>query len=331
MIFTFSYSKVGGVTVSPITAWNNCMYKEYFGFHEYPFSISPDPRFLYLTAMHQEALAHLSYGAQTDGCITLLTGEVGTGKTTICRCFLENIDAFTEVAVILNPRLTARGLVAAICDEFQIAPTLSRPTVKDYIDCLNRFLLTIHADNRQAILVIDEAQNLDLEVIEMVRMLTNLETNTRKLLKIFLIAQSELAEQLTSPELRQINQRVTSRYHLDGLNCDEVRTYIAHRIAVAGGGRAPLFSGGAITRICRLSRGIPRLINTLCDRALLGAYAQEKERVNKAIVDRAAREVFGGPVNRLARVPFAAKPYIGLLLLLLLIAAFSLTLPQTLF
>ena len=269
------------------------MYNHYFGFTEHPFSISPDPRFLYMSEMHQDALAHLNYGVSADGCIILLTGEVGTGKTTICRCFLDQIDRRVDVAVILNPRFRAIELLAAICDEFLVPVDGTMTTVKHYIDRLNRFLLKAHAQNRRCILIIDEAQNLAKDVLEMVRLLTNLETSKRKLLKIFLLGQSELSTMLAQPDMTQINQRITGRFHLQGLQPSEVDGYIKQRIAVAGGGSdRQLFDAGSIRQIHRLSGGIPRVINTICDRSLLGAYADEKNMVNTAIVKKAAREVF---------------------------------------
>ena len=271
------------------------MYKTYFGFNENPFSIAPDPRYLYMSEMHQEALAHLNYGAVSDGCIILLTGEIGTGKTTICRCFLEQLDQATDVAIILNPKLTANELLGTICDEFEISDRGVEPTVKDHIDRLNDYLLRAHAENRQALLVIDEAQNLERDVLEMLRLLTNLETNRQKLLKIFLLGQSELLFILSRPDLTQISQRITSRYHLKGLMGNDMDAYINHRISVAGGGRARLFHKNAVKRIYALSGGIPRLINSLCDRCLLGAYTEGKERVNEKIVKQAALEIFGEP------------------------------------
>lgn len=269
------------------------MYNRYFGFRENPFSIAPDPRFLFMSEMHQDALAHLNFGVSSDGCIVLLTGEIGTGKTTICRCFLEQLDDETDVAVILNPKLSAVELLATICDEFQI-PVAGSSSVKHYIDHLNRFLLQTHAQNRRSLLVIDEAQNLDKDVLEMVRLLTNLETTKRKLLKIYLLGQSELSVILAQPDMTQINQRVTGRFHLKGLQITDMEGYIRHRITIAGGGHARhLFDRKAMRKIHRLSGGIPRLINNLCDRSLLGAYAKEKDTVNEALVKKAADEIFG--------------------------------------
>ena len=269
------------------------MFTDYFGFNENPFSIAPNPRYLYMSKMHQEALAHLVYGTTSKGCIVLLTGEIGTGKTTISRYFLEKLPRSTDIAVITNPKLTSNELLASVCDEFQISIKKQEPSSKDYIDSLNDFLLKAYSANRQAVLVIDEAQNLDLDVLEMLRLLTNLETNQQKLLKIILLGQSELASILSRPDLEQINQRITSRYHLKGLKREDVDAYIAHRIMVAGGGRSTFFTRRAVNEIYSASRGIPRLINSLCDHALLGAYSDNKERVDKKIAKKAAAEIFG--------------------------------------
>jgi len=269
------------------------MYKDYFGFNENPFSIAPNPRYLYMSTMHQEALAHLVYGTTSKGCIVLLTGEVGTGKTTISRYFLEKLPKSTDVAVITNPKLTGTELLASVCDEFEIAVNIEEPTVKNYIDSINGYLLKAYSGNRQAVLIIDEAQNLDLDVLEMLRLLTNLETDEQKLLKIVLLGQSELGSILTRPDLKQINQRITSRYHIKGLKRDDVEAYISHRIMVAGGGRSSFFSTGALNQVVSSSRGIPRLINSICDHSLLGAYSENKERVDKKVVQKAVAEIFG--------------------------------------
>ncbi len=269
------------------------MYTDYFGFNENPFSIAPNPRYLYMSTMHQEALAHLVYGTTSKGCIVLLTGEIGTGKTTISRYFLEKLPRSTDVAFIINPKLTGYELLASVCDEFGIKVTIPEPSTKIYIDSLNDFLLKAYSANRQTVLVIDEAQNLDLDVLEMLRLLTNLETDQQKLLKIVLLGQSELRSLLARSDLEQINQRITSRYHLKGLKRADVEAYIAHRIMVAGGGRSTFFTGRALNEIYRTSRGIPRLINSLCDHALLGAYSENKQQVDKKIAQKAAAEIFG--------------------------------------
>jgi general secretion pathway protein A len=269
------------------------MYTHYFGLNEKPFVIAPNPRYLYMSELHREALAHLIYGIQSGGCFILLTGDVGTGKTTVCRCLLEKLPKDTDVAIILNPKLTAIDLLKTICEELSIPVTTASPSSKSYIDAINRHLLQTHAMGRSTALVIDEAQNLDADVLEQLRLLTNLETDTQKLLKIILLGQPELRLMLASPEMSQVNQRITSRYHLKPLKPPDVRIYMQHRIRVAGGGTRRLFSDGAVHHVARLSKGIPRLINLLCDRALLGAYAENADHVSLKIMKKAGREVFG--------------------------------------
>ncbi len=271
------------------------MYSNYFGLKEKPFSISPDPRYLYMSELHREALAHLLYGISSDGCFILLTGDVGTGKTTVCRCLLAQLPDNTDVALIVNPRLTVFELLATICDELEIAfdaSEESEKSVKAYIDRLNVYLLDAHARGRNVALLIDEAQNLSLDLLEQLRLLTNLETDQKKLLKIVLLGQTELREVLNQKEAAQINQRISSRYHLLPLDRWNSFAYIHHRLAVAGE-RRQIFSKSALSRVFEFSKGIPRLINALCDRSLLGAYVEEKSQVNPRIVDKAAREVLG--------------------------------------
>jgi len=270
------------------------MYRHYFGLKETPFSIAPDPRYLYMSALHKEALAHLLYGISSDGCLILLTGDVGAGKTTVCRCLLEQLPKNTDMALILNPKLNAMELLASICDELEIVVTGRKNSIKSYIDRLNRYLLAAHARGRITALLIDEAQNLSMDTLEQLRLLTNLETGKQKLLKIVLLGQPELRQLLDQEEVSQISQRITSRYHLSPLSSQDVSVYVEHRLAVAGG-RKKLFSDSAVRRVAELSRGVPRLINVLCDRALLGAYVEEKEQVDLRIVNQAAREVFGRP------------------------------------
>jgi general secretion pathway protein A len=273
------------------------MYAAYFGLKHEPFSIAPDPRYLFMSERHREALAHLLYGLSGGGGFVLLSGEIGTGKTTVCRLFLEQIPADCNVAYIFNPKLTVIELLQSICDEFHIAvsPKDSKlpPTVKDYLDPLNDFLLQAHAAGRNNVLIIDEAQNLSPEVLEQLRLLTNLETRERKLLQIILIGQPELRNMLARPELEQLGQRVIARYHLDALTPAETAQYIQHRLEVAGLDRAMPFERNAFARIHQLSRGVPRRINLLCDRALLGAFAGSRAGVDRATVDKAAVEVFG--------------------------------------
>ncbi len=274
------------------------MYAPFFGLKQKPFSIAPDPRYLFMSERHREALAHLLYGVQGGGGFVLLTGEIGAGKTTVCRCFLEQIPARCNVAYIFNPKLSALELLITVCHEFGIKfPPLTAagtaPTVKDYVDGLNEYLLRTHAVGQNNVLIIDEAQNLSPDVLEQLRLLTNLETSERKLLQIVLIGQPELRGMLARPELEQLAQRVIARYHLEALSEKETSQYIAHRLAVAGLKGSLPFDGGALHRIHQLARGVPRRVNLLCDRALLGAYATGKARVDRAIVDKAALEVFG--------------------------------------
>ena len=268
------------------------MYTNYFGLKENPFSISPDPRYLYMSERHREALAHLLYGVKGDGCFVLLTGDVGTGKTTVARCFLAQLPDNTDVAFIVNPRLTPLELLETICEEFKIPVTGNEKSVKIYIDRLNSYLLHAHAKGRNSVLLIDEAQNLSLDLLEQLRLLTNLETDQTKLLKIMLLGQTELKNMLEHHGAVQINQRITSRYHLLPLDRDNSTSYILHRLAVAGE-KQKIFSRAALDHVFRLSSGIPRLINVLCDRAMLGAYVEEKYLVSGKIVDRAAQEVLG--------------------------------------
>ena len=270
------------------------MYRQYFGFAEAPFSIAPDPRFLYLSQRHQEALAHLLYGVNGDGGFVLLTGEVGSGKTTICRCLLEQIPDNCDVAYIFNPKLTVEELLSTICLEIGICYPPGNRSVKIFIDFINSHLLRAHAKGQRTVLIIDEAQNLAADVLEQMRLLTNLETNERKLLQIILIGQPELASMLERRELRQLSQRIVARYHLDPLSKKEVAAYVRHRLEVSGG-KSHLIPEQLIGRLYRLSGGVPRLINVLCDRALLGTYVQGNERVDKATLEQAAREVLFQP------------------------------------
>ncbi len=269
------------------------MYAKFFGLNQDPFSIAPDPRYLFMSERHREALAHLLYGLGGGGGFVLLSGEIGTGKTTVCRCFLEQIPGDCNVAYIFNPKLSVTELLRSICDEFHIPLPATAASAKDFTDPLNAFLLDGHAAGKNNVLIIDEAQNLSADVLEQLRLLTNLETNERKLLQIVLIGQPELRRMLARPELEQLAQRVIARFHLDALSATETTHYIAHRLAVAGMKGEPPFDSKALARVHKLSRGVPRRINLLCGRALLGAYANGKARVDRATVDKAAAEVFG--------------------------------------
>lgn len=269
------------------------MYAKFFGLSQDPFSIAPDPRYLFMSERHREALAHLLYGLGGGGGFVLLSGEIGTGKTTVCRCFLEQIPADCKVAYIFNPKLSVPELLRSICDEFHIALPEGAASAKDFIDPLNAFLLRGHAAGQNNVLIIDEAQNLSADVLEQLRLLTNLETNERKLLQIVLIGQPELRSMLARPELEQLAQRVIARFHLDALSAQEATQYIAHRMAVAGMTGAMPFDSPALARIHQRARGVPRRINLLAGRALLGAYASGTARIDRRMVDQAAREVFG--------------------------------------
>ena len=268
------------------------MYNEYFGFKESPFSIAPDPRYLYMTAQHREALAHLVYGLNSEGGCILLTGEVGTGKTTICRCLLEQIPDKANVALVLNPKVSEIELLESICDELKISYPDASNSVKTYTDRIYDFLLTSNHNNEKTVLIIDEAQNLSSKVLEQLRLLTNLETNQRKLLQIIILGQPELLNILARTEMRQLAQRITARFHLQPLTRHEVKAYVSHRLAVAGQ-NIQLFPDKSIKLLYRLSNGIPRLINIICDRALLGAYVEEQYAVKPPTIKKAAKEVFG--------------------------------------
>lgn len=277
------------------------MYKNFFGLQESPFTIAPDPRYLYMSEKHREALAHLLYGLKYEGGFVLLTGEVGTGKTTVCRCLLEQVPTETDVALILNPHLTVPELLDSICREFSIEVPKTE-SVKVLVDALNRFLLDCNQKGRKAVLVLDEAQNLSCEVLDQIRLLTNLETTTRKLLQIIMLGQPELLEKLALPEMRQVAQRITARYHLEPLSEPEVKEYVRHRWTVAGG-KGDFLNDRQLRRLYALSKGIPRIINVICDRILLGAYSQDTRQVSMAMLSQAAREVLGevDPRRRIAR------------------------------
>jgi len=271
------------------------MYQQYFGLGEAPFAIAVNPRYLYMSASHRDALAHLLYGVAAGGGFVLLTGEVGTGKSTINRCFLAQLPETTDVAVILNPAMDALQLLATVCDELGIDRSGAGESLKDLTDLLHRFLLRNHEQGRHTVLLIDEAQHLDFETLEQIRLLTNLETPDRKLLQIVLIGQPELAAMVQRPELRQLNQRITARFHLQPLSLAQTREYIAHRLQVAGlSPGVRLFPDSVVRRIYRWSRGVPRLINVLCDRILLGMYGRGKTVADRALVRAAIAEVSGG-------------------------------------
>ncbi|MDC7707932.1 ExeA family protein [Vogesella indigofera] len=278
------------------------MYTSHYGLADSPFSIAPDPRYLFMSQQHREALAHLMYSIRGEGGFVLLTGEVGAGKTTLCRCFLEQLPAHCDVAFVINPKLTVPELLATLCEELQITLPAEHGN-KACIDLINKHLLAAHAQGRTTLLIIDEAQNLSDEVLEQVRLLTNLETHECKLLHIILLGQPELRDKLARPELRQLSQRIVARYHLGPLQRDEIAPYIQHRLSVAGS-HLDLFPPAVMRLLFACTGGVPRKLNVLCDRALLGSYAQGKPRVDRATVRQAAREVFNSspirPWHRLA-------------------------------
>lgn len=279
------------------------MYHQHFGLQEPPFSIAVNPRYLYMSPRHRDALAHLLYGVGAGGGFILLTGEVGTGKTTLNRCLIEQLPDNADVAIVLNPALDANDLLATVCEELAIelrevgdgnSGDGGRPGLKTLTDALHRFLLENHGRGRKTVLIIDEAQHLDFAVLEQIRLLTNLETHDEKLLHIILIGQPELADKLRRPELRQLNQRITARYDLQPLTADETAAYIRHRLQVGGlpPGRE-LFPAALSRRVHEYARGIPRVINLLCDRMLLGAYGQGMDAPNAQLLRSAAQEVLG--------------------------------------
>lgn len=297
------------------------MYYSYFGLKEAPFSIAVNPRYLYMSPSHRDALAHLLYGVGAGGGFIVLTGEVGTGKTTINRCLIEQLPDNADLAIILNPALDARDLLATVCDELEIGVAGDDRGLKALTDALHDFLLENHARGRKTVLMIDEAQHLDFDVLEQIRLLTNLETDEEKLLHIILIGQPELAQRLARPELRQLNQRVTARFDLSPLTRDETAAYIRHRLHVAGmPAGQQLFDARLVRAIHRESQGVPRLINLLCDRLLLGAYGRNRERPDRALLRRAVREVLGetGDAPRGSpawQLPAAAMAAIGVVAL----------------
>ncbi|MBS0309400.1 MAG: AAA family ATPase [Proteobacteria bacterium] len=271
------------------------MYTQFFQLKQAPFSIAPDPRYLFMSERHREALAHLLYGLGCGGGFVLLTGEIGAGKTTVCRCLLEQIPEHCTAAYVFNPKQTVEELLQSICEEFRIdlRDIAAGASAKQYVDRLNAYLLHSHAAGRNNVLIIDEAQNLTPEVLEQLRLLTNLETTERKLLQIILIGQPELRDMLARPELEQLAQRVVARYHLGALSLVETAHYIQHRLNSAGLTQASPFPGAIMPLIHRITRGVPRRINLLCDRVLLGAYAANRHTITRAMLKHAAAEVFG--------------------------------------
>ncbi len=265
------------------------MYTAFYGLREKPFSLTPNPRFLFLADSHREAMAHLFYGLEQGEGFIVITGEVGTGKTTLCRSMLERLDADTEVAILFNPSHNAIELLQSINEEFELpAESASR---RELLSRLNRFLLDRKQAGKRVVLIVDEAQNLSPGTLEQVRLLSNLETASSKLIQIILLGQPELDEKLDSNELRQLRQRVSVRWRLDALPQADTFGYVQHRLRVAAGAEREIFSEAALREIHRRSNGVPRLINVLCDRALLAGYAEQAHRIGPRVVQRAAREV----------------------------------------
>lgn len=299
------------------------MYQDFFSLKELPFSISPDPEFLFLSDRHKEAIAHLQYGVQGNGGFVLLTGEVGTGKTTVCRRLLQNLPTDTDIAFILNPALTEIELLATICDEFKIEYDKDKLSLKLLFDSLTAWMMNNHQQGRNAIVLIDEAQHLSFSVLEQLRLLTNIESNNKKPLQVILIGQTELQQKLKQNELRQLAQRITARYHLLPLTEQECEYYVRHRLHVAGTSH-PIFDRKALQQLFKLSQGIPRLINLLCDRSLLCAYTEETLNVNAAMLKKAALEIDLSDNNSAAKLSFKSSWRFAVLLILTVLTAVQL-------
>ncbi len=265
------------------------MYTAFYGLREMPFSLSPDPRFLYLAESHREALAHLLYGVEQGEGFIAVTGEVGTGKTTLCRTLLQRLGSGTDVAFLFNPDLSPDDLLRAVCAEYGLEGR--GPSRRELIEEINQFLLQEKRDGRRVLLIIDEAQNLSPETLEQIRMLSNLETETSKLIQIILIGQPELDALLATPSLRQLRQRISVRWRLEPLSSSGAHQYVRHRLRIAGGAEREIFREGALREIYRRSTGIPRVINVLCDRALLAGYAAGVKEIDGRLVAEAAREI----------------------------------------
>jgi general secretion pathway protein A len=274
------------------------MYEEYYGFTEKPFSLTPDPKYLFKSASHASAFDLLQYAIRRREGFVVITGDIGTGKTTLCRAILEQIDRKTFTALVLNPFLAEEDLLRVVLQEFGVVSReeikrgrLARVSKAELIETLNEFLLSLQALGAQALLIIDEGQNLPLQVLEQIRILSNLETEKEKLLQIVLVGQSNLKDLLRRPELRQLDQRVSIRYDLKPLTAEETSAYVQHRLSVAGGGAAVTFAPRALARVHRYTGGIPRLINLLCDRALLSGYSEHSNRIAPQFVDNAAESL----------------------------------------
>ena len=306
------------------------MYLDFFGLHEKPFSIAPDPRYLYMTEQHREAMAHLLFGIGDEGGFILLTGEIGTGKTTICRGLLNELPDDVDIAFIINPRLSATEMLQSVCDDLGIVYA-DGASLKVLVDALNKFLLESYARGRNTILIIDEAQNLTDEVLEQLRLLTNLETSEKKLLQLILLGQPELNDKLAQDSLRQLAQRVTARFHLNPLSYAEMVEYIRHRLHVAGF-RGEIFSRPALKHIYVKSGGVPRLVNVICDRALLGAYTSGQLKVEYPLVAAACNEVMQvtPAATRFAQItPFSSRTWLWMIMLVVALAGLFYVLTAT--
>lgn len=271
------------------------MYKDFYGLREYPFNMTPDPQFLFLSRNHRVALDVLRFGIRERKGFLVITGEIGAGKTTVCRALLRSLDSNTKTALLLNPSLSDSQVLRAICDEFRLQP--AKTTKKDLYDTINAFLLRELAANHNVVLIVDEAQNLRPKALEQIRLLSNLETEKEKLLQIILVGQPELARLLQRDDLVQLKQRVALRQHLPPLAPEEVGDYIRHRLEVAGGGNRVRWPDDALALICQYSRGVPRLINVLCDKALLAGYVAESFNIDAGTIQRAIEDVEGAPVE----------------------------------
>jgi general secretion pathway protein A len=280
------------------------VYEAYYGFREKPFNLTPDPKYLFLSQRHGEAFAHLEFGRRERGGFAVITGEVGTGKTTLARFFLSRLGPRTATAVVLYPALSAAELLRSILDDLHVAAAGS--SLKDLVDALHHYLLEARAQGREVVLLIDEAQDLSPEVLEQIRLISNLETDTEKLIQIVLMGQTELGELLARRELRQIAQRVSARYHLGPLDRAETEQYVRHRLRVAEGEGKVAFTAGALGTVHRLSGGVPRLINLICDRSLLAGYVRGTRSIEASLVKQAAREVAGRPDRRVPAWSYAA-------------------------
>jgi general secretion pathway protein A len=301
------------------------MYESYFGFSEKPFNLTPDPKYLYLSPRHTEAAAHLEFGRRERGGFIVITGEVGTGKTTLARDFVSHLPPNTASAVVLYPALSAVELLRSILDDLHV--TASGPSLKDQVDALHRYLLTARQEGKDVVLLIDEAQDLRADVLEQVRLLSNLETDTEKLIQIVLIGQSELRDLLARPSLRQLAQRVTARYHLEALTRTETEEYVQHRLAVAGGRGRVSFTSGALTALHSLSRGIPRLVNLIADRALLAGFVRNSREIHAGMVREAAKEVLAATGPRAVRSHWTV---LGTIAACLALVVAGMALPRTL-